>query len=226
MRVFLFIAALLCLLSPPVLAKEKDKDVTKFIENMNKADEHSVLSEQKVTKKSDVKRIEAYLNGLTTLVADFIQTAPDGRESTGTFFLSRPGKLRWQYNPPVPILIVANDSILSYYDYELKQLSHTSPTSSLAGFLTRKTIEFSGDIKVESIKKEAGVIRVTISQKDKKDQGKLTMTFNNDPISLKKLIVTDSLNEETTIMLSDIKQGIALDKKLFIIQDPKIFKNR
>jgi outer membrane lipoprotein-sorting protein len=175
---------------------------------------------------ADIARIEQYLNSITTLTANFTQIAPDGAESSGLFFLSRPGKLRWQYNPPVPILIVANGSVLSYYDSELKQLSHTSPSSSLAGFLTRKTIRFSGDIIIEELRKDSGLIRLTISQKDKRDQGKLTIIFNNNPLLLKKLIVSDSLGQQTTIMLSNIAQGSVLDNKLFIIENPKIFNSR
>src|SRR5476649_722580 len=70
------------------------------------------------------QKVQTYLNKLTTVQADFLQISPEGNESTGKFFLSRPGKMRWQYNPPVPVLIIVSGGILSYYDAELDQISH------------------------------------------------------------------------------------------------------
>ena len=212
---------MLCVAAPAMAAT----DINRFIETMNKSDNSSVLASKKSTENADMQRIEQYLNSISTLIADFTQIAPDGEESGGTFFLSRPGKLRWQYNPPVPILIVANGNQLSYYDYELKQLSHTSPSSSLAGFLTRKVIRFADDIIVENLRQDSGLLRIIISQKDHKDQGKLMMIFNNNPIFLKKMTVIDSVGQQTSISLSNIKQGMALEDKLFVIQDAKIFNS-
>ena len=57
---------------------------------------------------ADLERIQDYLNGITTVTADFTQVAPDGSLTGGKFFLKRPGKMRWQYSPPTPLLMIAD----------------------------------------------------------------------------------------------------------------------
>lgn len=175
---------------------------------------------------ADIKRVEDYLNSITTLTADFLQIAPDGGASTGTFTLSRPGKLRWEYNPPVPVLIVANGSLITYYDAELKQASYVSSKSSLAAFLTRKNIRFSGDVELTKTTKSAGLLKISIIQKGKKEEGELTLICNSQPLLLRKIEVIDASGQQTSITLSDIKYGVKLDKGLFILQDLPSFKGR
>src|SRR5271170_2918938 len=82
-------------------------------------------------------KVEDYLNGIKTMQADFLQIAPSGDESTGKFYLSRPGKIRWEYESPSRILIIVSGSLVSYYDYGLNQVSYTPSGSSLAEFLAR-----------------------------------------------------------------------------------------
>lgn len=71
-------------------------------------------------KAAELKRVENYLNSISTIVADFTQVAPDGTLASGKFYLKRPGKMRWQYEPPTPVLIILNDWHFIYYDYELE----------------------------------------------------------------------------------------------------------
>lgn len=179
-----------------------------------------------ITAAQTLAEVEQYLNRLTTLIADFMQIAPNGEESHGTFFLSRPGKLRWQYEPPVPILIVVNGSLVTYFDQELNQVSHV-PDQPLSAFLTRPNVRFDDpDILVKSIKREPGVVRITVQEKKAKVGGQLTMVFNEQPLQLRKLELSDAQHQQTVISFSNIQQGMFLDDKLFIIKDPQFFKNR
>ena len=74
------------------------------------------LADSEVAKhKKTIVRVQDYLSGLTTITSEFIQVAPDGKLSSGKFFLERPGRMRWQYNPPTPILMVANGSDMGFY---------------------------------------------------------------------------------------------------------------
>lgn len=185
-------------------------------------------SEKKPTAldASEIKRVENYLNNISTLTAEFLQVAPSGETSTGTFFLSRPGKLRWQYNPPTPILIVANGSLITYYDSELKEASYVSVNDSLAGFLTRKVIRFDGDVAISNSSKNAGLLRISVIQKGKKEEGQLTLICSEDPAILKKLEVVDASGQLTTITLTNLQYGTKLNKKLFELENLPSFKRR
>lgn len=169
---------------------------------------------------------EEYLNGIKTVVSEFIQEAPSGDVSTGTFFLSRPGKLRWQYNPPVPILIVGNKGTITYYDAELDEVSYVKEQETLASFLTRKEIKFSGDIDVVATESTDRVLRITLALKDKKDEGTMTLVFEEAPFLLRKIEIADAANNRTSINLNNPQFGVAIDDKLFTFKNPRFNKKR
>jgi outer membrane lipoprotein-sorting protein len=164
---------------------------------------------------SIVNNIEKYLNNIDSLTADFMQVDASGESSTGILYILRPGKLRWQYNPPVPILIVVNDSLLTYYDFELKQVSNSSAAGNMIGFLARKNISFSKDVKVTDVITNAGTVRLNISQLAKERNEKINLIFNQDPIFIKKIEIIDDAGNFTSISLSNIKYGAKIDPKLF-----------
>lgn len=172
--------------------------------------------------EEDLKRIEAYLNGITTLVSDFTQVAPDGSLTGGKFFLKRPGKMRWQYDPPTPVLMVASGSQLTYYDYELEQISHIPIDSTLASFLARESISLSDNfVTISDFQKTPGMLRLTLSQASKPEAGHLTLTFSDAPLQLRNMEVMDSQGQSTTVALNNAQFGIPLDNKLFIFETPR-----
>lgn len=171
-------------------------------------------------------RITNYLNSLTTMQADFIQIAPDGSNSSGVFSLKRPGKLRWDYDPPVPLLIIVNDPLLIYYDEELGEVTHIPVESTLASFLTREHIALDGDTTITNYTEEKGTIRVTLKQTERMDEGSLTLVFSDKPLTLRKLEITDVTGGSTIVAFNNQKYDISLSNKLFILSNPKTFKKR
>jgi outer membrane lipoprotein-sorting protein len=162
-----------------------------------------------------VRNIEQYLNGINTLTAEFLQIDVMGEPSTGNLYLSRPGKLRWEYHKPVPILVVINGSLLTYYDQELKQTSHGSAHNNLIGFLARQNIAFNKDVLVQNATLKFGVITLEIRQTAKDRKDKINLIFNEQPLYLKKMEIIDEMGNITSIVLSKIKYGSKLDPELF-----------
>lgn len=171
--------------------------------------------------RAAVERVEKYLAGITTIVADFTQIAPDGNLATGKFFLSRPGKMRWQYDPPTPILMVADGKFLVFYDYELDQTSHIPLQETLPGFLARPKVEFGTDVVVTDVARGPGSLRVTVIQSDKPNDGSLTLEFADQPLQLRNMKVIDATGQETTVSLANARYGEKLDKSLFVFEDTK-----
>jgi outer membrane lipoprotein-sorting protein len=158
-----------------------------------------------------VNNIQKYLNSIDTLTAKFLQVDVNGDSSTGDLYLLRPGKLRWEYHHPIPILVVVNGSLLTYYDQELKQVSHGSANNNLAGFLARKEITFNKDVTVQDVVVKAGTIKIKITQ----EANSINLIFNEAPIYLKKMEIFDEMGNITSIILSDVKLGVKLDGALF-----------
>ncbi|MDA0781554.1 MAG: outer membrane lipoprotein carrier protein LolA [Rickettsiales bacterium] len=183
----------------------------------------AVSPQDLATYQNDIERIENYLNAIKTLVAPFTQTSSDDGNADGTFYLSRPGKLRWEYNPPTPILIIAKGSLLTYYDSELNQISHISLDDGLSGFLTRENISFgSNDISILKFTKENGKIEITISQKQKEEEGNLTLRFSDETAKLLGMTVTDAIGKTTTIDFITLVYDKPISTKLFSL--PKVKK--
>ncbi len=175
----------------------------------------------------DIARVEAYLSGLSTLTADFSQTDANGGLAAGKFFLKRPGKMRWQYAPPTPVLIVCDGSVLTYYDSELDQISYVGIDDTLAGFLARSHIALNSEsTKMTEFSSKNGVIRATVIQTKKPDEGRLTLEFSDKPLQLRQLIVTDATGNATRIQLQNMQSGVSLADSLFIFNDPRSSASR
>jgi outer membrane lipoprotein-sorting protein len=169
---------------------------------------------------ADVARVEKYLNSLRTMTARFLQYAPDGSTAEGTLYLSRPGRLRLEYDPPTPVLIVSDGRLIHYYDSELKQVSTVRLSETPAAVLVRDKYDFSKDIRVVALQRGPGVLRMTLQDVDNPDTGRLTLTFQEDPFVLKQWKVVDAQGQTTTVALSDSRRDVTLAPDLFEFVDP------
>lgn len=180
------------------------------------------LSEAELAShKNTIDRVQKYLSSLSTIVADFTQTAPDGTLATGTFYMQRPGMMRWQYNPPTPVLMVADGYKLTYYDYELEQVNYIKLDETVISFLAQDIISFDKNVGIRGVEEKDGVIRVTLAHRDKPDEGELTLEFADKPIQIRNMVVRDATQQTTTVSLNKAKYGVKLDKSLFAFKDPR-----
>jgi outer membrane lipoprotein-sorting protein len=200
----LALASLLLLAATPAFAAAKAKPVA--------------LSE---AQKADVGRAEAYLNDIRTMKARFLQSAPDGSVAEGTFYLSRPGKLRLEYDPPTPLLIIGAYQLLVYHDTQLKQTTQIPISSTPAGILVRPKITLMGaDLTVIGFSERDGLDRITLAQTDDPQAGSITLIFTREPYQLRQWVVKDPQGQLTTVTFSDSRTGLAIDPKLFVFNDP------
>lgn len=172
------------------------------------------------TDRADLDRIERYLNGVRTLKSKFIQVAPSGRQATGTFYLSRPGKMRLEYDAPVKDFVVADGLFLFYWDAEMRQPSNTPIGSTLADFILRKDIRLSGDVTVQDVARGAGLLEVTLTETGDPGKGSITLIFEDHPLALRKWRVLDAQGLTTEVGLIDPQVGIPLDRDLFYFREP------
>ena len=173
------------------------------------------------TDTVDIKRVEAYLNNLKTLNARFLQVTSTGGYSEGELFISRPGKMRIEYKPPVPILIIADGHWLIYNDKELEQVNYVDLKSTPAGVLVAEKVSFTdGDYRVAKIQRRANTLRLLVTKKEDEAEGAVTLIFSDSPLVLKKWAITDAQGVQTTISLLGTRFGVPLDPKLFEFDDP------
>jgi outer membrane lipoprotein-sorting protein len=171
----------------------------------------------------DITRIEEYLNDLATLRSTFVQINPDGGRVTGKLYYQRPDKMRLDYDPPSPILIVSDGWWVIYYDRELEQVSHLSIGSTPLGFLLSDEIRLSGDVTVTDVAREDGELKVTLIQTDEPNQGSIQLAFAEAPLELRRWTVVDAQGQATYIMLEGLETGMPLDRELFRFRNPKLY---
>jgi len=179
---------------------------------------HSLQAEP---SNADVKKIEKYLQELSSARARFVQTTHDGTQLVGTFYLQRPGKLKFEYDSPIEDFVVADGIFIYFYDSELGEQTNAPIGQTLADFFLRKDLQLGDDITVESIKKGGGFLQAKLIQTADPDAGSITLGFKQEPFELNKWRVVDGQGLITEIELFYLKEGVKHAKNLFVYKDPK-----
>ena len=170
--------------------------------------------------RADIGRAEAYLNTIKSLKARFRQESSNGASAGGQAWIERPGKLRFQYDPPAPFLLVANYRILVFRDSQLNQTSNIPLGSTPLGILLRDNLKLSGDITVTNVTRLPGQLQVGLVRSSSQQDGMLTLIFADNPLALRQWIVLDPQRQETRVTLFNVELGGVFDQKLFDVAEP------
>ena len=165
--------------------------------------------------------VERYLNGLQTLRADFTQVGPRGEVAEGVIHMRRPGLLRVEYAPPVPVLIVGDGLWIHYHDMELGQVNDWFIYETPLGALTKEVTRFGEDLEVTAFARRGRLIEITVVHEDDPRGGSLTLVLSADPLRLLQWRVTDAQGYVTKVTLHDLETNIRLPRRLFVFDDPR-----
>lgn len=163
-----------------------------------------------------LKRAEAYLNGITTLKSRFVQVNPDGGNYDGDLYISRPGRMRLVYDPPTPMLMVADGKFLIYVDTQMNDASHLDLNETPAGLILKENLSFTDPaVKLLDVTRGPGTLEITAAMARDPGAGKLTLVFSEAPFELRQWRVLDAQNKEVIVTLENAQKGVALDRALF-----------
>lgn len=173
-------------------------------------------------EKGVQKRIQDYLNAITTLTADFSQDNPDGKRCSGRFYLKRSktgyGKMRLEYNPPIKLLLVSDGDLLMQHDLETDQVSSVSIDSTPAALLLQPHLDFTKEATIRNTNISGNSATLTLARAKGDDGSSLTITFALTPtILLKEWTVLDAQGNRTHVSFSNIRLGAQLPGKLFVV---------
>lgn len=171
--------------------------------------------------RADVQRIETYFDTIRTMQSKFLQFSDNGGMAAGKVYLSRPGKMRFEYDPPTQLLMVASSGILAYYDLRMQEESNVPLSATPVAILLNDHVSLSGDVTITKFERDAGTLRVTLQQTKDPAQGSLTLVFGNNPLQLKQWLVLDAQGTTTKVTLVDPQFGMRLDSKLFNFVNPR-----
>ncbi|MFC2951380.1 outer membrane lipoprotein carrier protein LolA [Marinicaulis aureus] len=165
-----------------------------------------------------VEKLIGWLEGLDTLQGDFTQIAPSGAISEGKFYLRRPGLLRFEYDPPAPLLIVANGGMVYVRDEELETTDSYPAGKTPLKFLLQKKID-RDDARVVSVDRGVDTVAITFASEDEETEGELTIIADAPDLKLRRWIVRDLQGGITVVTLDKVVYGERLANSLFRAPD-------
>ena len=167
-----------------------------------------------------VSRAERYLNSITGLAGDFVQTSGT-RVDKGTFSMLRPGRVRLDYND-MPVQLIADGKDLYFFDKSLDQITTVPLTSTPAGILIRKNIDLkNADINVVETSSDANTFSLNMNLRGQEGLGNMTVVFDNKPVKLNSWSVVDATGAKTDVAFRDMKTKTNFGKNYFQIQRHK-----
>ncbi|KQP80502.1 MULTISPECIES: outer-membrane lipoprotein carrier protein LolA [unclassified Methylobacterium] len=165
-----------------------------------------------------IAQANAYFNGMTTLTGNFIQIGPDGRRIGGKLTLAKPGRLRFDYDQPSPLEIVADGTSVAVKDRKLGTQDLYFISQTPLKFLLREKIDLARDLSVIDVANDPGGLRLSLE--DRSTLGgtsKIQLFFDAEVKTLSQWRITDPQGYQTTVQLSNLQKGRAVEGNLFFI---------
>lgn len=162
--------------------------------------------------------LSSYINGLKTAQAKFTQINSDGSLSTGTLYLKRPGRARFEYDPPNDALVIAGGSQLAIFDAKSNQPPEQYPLKKTPlNLILKRNANLAKSGMVAGHFEDGAATVVAARDPDHPDQGTIELYFTGDPIALRKWIITDAGGTQTAVVLNGLTEGVELGSLLFNI---------
>ncbi len=168
--------------------------------------------------KIPLNKISAYLNGMKTAKGEFTQINSDGTISTGTIYIRRPGRARFEYNPPEKSLVVAGGSQIAIFDGKSNQPPEQYPLKRTPLYLIlQNNVNLAQAKMVVGHTADENSTTVIAQDPMHPEYGQIRMMFTADPIELRQWIIVDGNGDQTTVILGALEKGLRLKAQLFDI---------
>jgi outer membrane lipoprotein-sorting protein len=171
--------------------------------------------------EAQAPEVENYINSIRTLQARFVQSNPNGSVVQGTLYISRPGRLRFQYDPPSQLKIVADGTQVTLWDPANKDFGQWPIGWTAASFLVKNPLKLSGDITVEAQQRTPeGLLALTLVQTRKPQEGKIIVRLSENPMQLRGWTIIDNRGNKVDVTLTGLQTGMQLADSLFKYDGP------
>lgn len=180
---------------------------------------------QQQGEQSDLQQVNAYVRAVTSMTAGFTQTDRNGQTITGNLTLKQPGKIRFQYQKGVPLLIVGDGKALTFIDYEVRQVQRWPIGNSPLGALldpSRDLSKFGRVVQTD----DPSVLSVEARDPKRPEFGTITLVFQRKPaapagLELYGWVALDSQNNRTSVRLTNQRYGVPIADSAFRWTDPR-----
>ena len=165
-----------------------------------------------------LSEISRYINSLKTVQAEFTQINADGTISTGMLYIRRPGRARFEYNPPNDALVIAGGQQLAIFDAK----SNSGPSQyplrrTPLSLILARTVDLSQTDMVMGLSFDGTATTIVAQDPENPEYGTIALTFTDNPVELRQWVITDDVGDQTTIILGPLERVSTLNNNLFNI---------
>jgi outer membrane lipoprotein-sorting protein len=167
-----------------------------------------------------IDRVAKAMTDTKTVSGSFTQVDPSGSPSNGAFYISRPGKVRFEYTRPEPIFIVSDGTTVSIEEPRRKSYDAVPLSSTPLHLFLRSNIDLRKDGSVADVQTSGGNYFVTLVDKTGEAEGKMILQFRQTDFELLGWRQIDGTGAETRVQLNNIQKNVSLKPSLFVVKDP------
>lgn len=164
--------------------------------------------------------LSRYFNSFSTAEADFTQINPDGTIATGRLFIHRPGRVRFEYDPPERNLVLAAAGSVNVFDARSNQGPTVYPLRRTPlNLILAQQVDLTRDRMVVRHYQDGPTTVVVAQDPEHPEFGSIRLVFSADPIELRQWVVTDDMDRETTVILGDMRTGVQIPPRYFSVDE-------
>ena len=167
----------------------------------------------------DLAKISTYLNAITSLKSNFVQVGPNGELDQGVIYARKPGRLRFEYAPPSPYLIVSDGVTIAVANSKLRTVDRYPLVDNPLSIILKENVDLSHDPRITAVDRQAGSLRVTATEKSGILKGQVTLIFRYPSLEIAQWIITDAQGLQTMIALKNLQTEVQLAPELFVLRD-------
>jgi len=173
-----------------------------------------------------VQKVGDFFNKLRHLQGEFVQVGPRGHVSQGVFYMSKPGKLRFEYSPPNPFLVVADGTWVIINNRKKNKAEHYPLSATPLRLVLANNVDLLKEAKIIHVLDDKETLTLTMEDKSQLVAGQLTVVFDAESMVLKQWVIVDGQGLRTTISLKSLQNGVKADPKLFEVKLRNEIKDR
>ena len=156
---------------------------------------------------ADLDRVSAYLNGIHTMRGSFVQIGPEGQVTSGKFYILKPGKMRFEYKPPTPTLLVSDGKHVAVQNARLRTLDVYSLSDTPLDIILGDKIDLLNDHSITGVEHQQDALVVHARSRGSNTQGNISLVFALPNLELRQWTVVDNQGLQTTVALRDVMIG-------------------
>ena len=173
-----------------------------------------------------INRISGYFNSFRTLKGEFTQISPKGNMSTGTMYISKPGKMRFDYAAANPFLLGSDGKWVTLKDRARERGDQVPLSATPLRIVVAPEVDLLRDTNVLGIEQADGISQVVLEDKKGSVSGRIMLVFDDNRNELQQWVIIDGKGRRTTVTLSNLEPDVKIDPKLFVVKINRKEKTR